>query len=78
MRELDELLSAWLQLRFDSATAAQRDAFQTLLALPDPQLQRYLLTEERPEQPDAASMVQAVLDAQRIMSSRRRGNLPRA
>ena len=76
MRELDELLTAWLSLRYDTASAGQRERFTELLALPDPQLQRYLLAGERPGSTDSAALVDAILDAKQIMSSQRRGNLP--
>jgi antitoxin CptB len=52
MKELDLLLSGWLETQFERASEAQRGQFEALLELPDPQLARYLLGGERPEGPN--------------------------
>ena len=52
MRELDELLLAYLEHDFDRATSAERDAFARLLDLQDPEIFSYLLGRDRP--PDTA------------------------
>ena len=49
MRELDQLLVAYLDNRYDAASAADKEAFQALLALPDPELVGYLLNNETPD-----------------------------
>ncbi|MBT8086353.1 MAG: succinate dehydrogenase assembly factor 2 [Woeseia sp.] len=46
MRELDVLLSGWLDRQFDAAPESQKVAFQSLLELSDPELAAYLLRGE--------------------------------
>ena len=54
MRELDLLLSRWLERGWAAADARRRDAFLRLLDEPDPQLVDWLLNGERPaDQPTA-------------------------
>ena len=48
MRELDDLLLAFLQNHYDDATEMDKCAFRTLLELPDPELIGYLLHKEQP------------------------------
>jgi antitoxin CptB len=43
MRELDVLLSTWLEQHFDRVDDEQKAAFQALLELPDPDLAAYLV-----------------------------------
>jgi antitoxin CptB len=42
MRELDELLARYVERRLPQAGPDERDAFASLLELPDPELFRYL------------------------------------
>lgn len=51
MRELDDLLMHWLETRFDSADASHKQAFESLLALSDPEIAAYLLKKESPLEP---------------------------
>ena len=77
MKELDLLLVGWLDAQFDRASEAQRGQFEALLELPDPQLARYLLGGERPENADLAAVVESILTRLGIMSSPGGGgNLP--
>lgn len=48
MRELDELLLAYLDEQYDAADDAEKAAFRSLLELSDPQLMAYLLKNEEP------------------------------
>ena len=48
MRELDELLIRYLESRYPGAEEDEKSAFQAVLALPDPELNAYLL--QRPQQ----------------------------
>jgi antitoxin CptB len=48
MRELDELLAAYLEHEYDRAASADRDAFARLLDLQDPEIFGYLLGRDRP------------------------------
>jgi antitoxin CptB len=56
MKELDLVLGRWLEQHYPQASAAQRQAFAEFLELPDPELARYLLGGERPEQPAFAAI----------------------
>lgn len=46
MRELDELLLTYLDSQYDAACDTEKAAFNTLLALPDPELIGYLLQQQ--------------------------------
>ena len=46
MRELDDLLLAYLDHRYSAASDTEKDAFHSLLALPDPELMGYLLQQQ--------------------------------
>jgi antitoxin CptB len=59
-KELDLLLQRWLRAAWPSADAASRALFETLLALPDPELADYLLGGARPTRADLAALVQAI------------------
>ena len=48
MKELDELLLRYLERRYAQANDAEKQAFHTLLALPDPELVSYLLNKQTP------------------------------
>jgi len=48
MRELDELLLAYLERRYEQASEVDKQAFQALLALPDTELVSYLLNKQTP------------------------------
>lgn len=52
MRELDVLLCRFLDTEYPAASEADKSAFETLLALSDPELVGYLLKGERAEDPD--------------------------
>lgn len=48
MKELDHLLTGYLDHCFDEASDVEKDAFRALLELADPQLIGYLLGKEEP------------------------------
>lgn len=60
MRELDVLLSRWLEESYGTAGEDDKSAFRRLLSLPDPELARYLLTGERAADPDIARVVEYI------------------
>lgn len=60
MRELDELVVWYLETRFDDADDEQKSAFQALLELSDPELMRYLLGKEMPEQESLRDVVESI------------------
>jgi len=61
MKELDTLLTAYLETRYDIADDTEKAAFQALLALPDPDLVGYLLQRQNPESEDIAGVVARIL-----------------
>jgi len=60
MRELDVLLSGWLEQQYDIAADDDKSAFRRLLSLPDPELARYLLAGERAGDPEIARVVELI------------------
>ncbi len=63
MRELDQLLSAYLDLGYPRATADEKAAFAALLELPDPELAGYFLGRVEPEDPVIAVAVACILES---------------
>jgi antitoxin CptB len=61
MRELDQLLVRYLEQRYERADDDEKAAFQSLLALSDPQLLGYLLNKTAPA-PEHAIVVRHILD----------------
>lgn len=57
MRELDVVLQRYLERDYPAAGAAERQAFEALLELQDPQLLAYLLGSEAPTDPQCADVV---------------------
>jgi antitoxin CptB len=57
MRELDVLMSRWLERDFARASSDERDAFRQLLGLQDPELAGYLLAGEAHPDPVVAAVV---------------------
>ncbi len=60
MRELDELLSSWLEHQYPASPDEQKVAFQALLELSDPELVSYLLGKEMPSGKELASIVERI------------------
>jgi antitoxin CptB len=60
MRELDVLLTRWLDQCYPDADEIHKSAFQQLLSLSDPDLVRYLVAGEQPEDPTLASVVRQI------------------
>ena len=61
MRELDVLLTAYLDDCYDRSDDSEKAAFRRLLTLSDPELVGYLLQKQTPE-PDIAVVIQRILD----------------
>jgi len=61
MKELDALLTGYLDARYDAATEPEKAAFCALLRLPDPQLVGYLLQREQPDSEPDRRVVAAIL-----------------
>lgn len=62
MRELDVLLTGWLETHYAAADEARKSAFRELLALPDPELTGYILGDALPADPVAADVVRQIRD----------------
>lgn len=60
MRELDVLLSNYLERHYPVSDESYKTAFRQLLELPDPELMRYLLSGETPADPDLAHVVKRI------------------
>jgi len=61
MRELDELLIAYVDDCYAAAAADEKAAFEALLTLPDPEIAAYLLKREEPDEAPIANVVQQIL-----------------
>ena len=60
MRELDVLLSAYLDERYAGSATADKRAFRQLLELSDPELNAYLLGGQEPPSEEIAHAIQLV------------------
>jgi antitoxin CptB len=65
MRELDVLLERYLQQRYPSAPAAEQQAFEALLDLPDPQLFAFVTRREVPADPEWVQVIAILTDTDR-------------
>jgi antitoxin CptB len=60
MKELDLLLLRYLRGRHAQASSEERAAFEQFLELPDPQIARYLIGGDLPDDPSHAALCQAL------------------
>ncbi len=60
MKELDFLLLRFLQNRFALSASDERAAFVEFLELPDPDIARYLIAGDVPEDPRHAALCRAM------------------
>ena len=60
MKELDFLLLRYLKNRFALSASDERDAFAQFLELPDPDIARYLIAGDVPEDPRLAALCRAM------------------
>lgn len=58
--ELDVLLQRFLDRRYGELMPPEREAFEQLLALPDPELLGYLRGDELPTQPSLKELVRKI------------------
>ena len=61
MRELDELLLAYLQERYPSDSESDKAAFREVLTLADPELNAYLLQRQPPPSESIARVIERIL-----------------
>lgn len=62
MRELDQLLLGYLELRFQSADLGQKEAFVQLLEAQDPEIFGYLVKGVVPQSKPIADVVGSILE----------------
>ena len=62
MKELDILLLRFVLGRYAAATSDERAAFTEFLELPDPDISRYLLAGDVPEDPRHAALCRVLLE----------------
>ncbi len=60
MKELDLVMSSYLERHYDSATASQQARFRDLLQMPDPDLYNLLLGRSEPDDPELAALLQSL------------------
>ena len=63
MKELDQLLTAYLERQFETAPAVEQGRFRDLLELPDPELYAYCLGRERPACAELAALIDRITNA---------------
>ena len=61
MKELDLLLGDWLERRWSTADAGQRQSFQWLLEQPDPEIAGWLIGGSRPRDARHAALVDDIV-----------------
>ncbi len=61
MRELDELLLAYLEHDYDDDSEAGKAAFREVLTLADPELNAYLLQRQTPSSEPLARAIDRIL-----------------
>ena len=61
MRELDVLLTGYMQRSFDAAEPAEQAAFETLLSLPDPEILDLLTGRVTSQDPRLQHVVERLL-----------------
>ena len=61
MRELDELLLAYLEDCYPSDSEADKAAFREVLTLADPELNGYLLQRQTPSSESVARVIERIL-----------------
>jgi antitoxin CptB len=61
MKELDQLLTRYLDKHFERAPAAERAAFESLLELQDPQIMAYCMGRAQPADSATAALIQRLV-----------------
>jgi len=60
MKELDLVMSAYLERHYDSASASRQAQFRDLLQMPDPDLYNLLLGRSESNDPELAALLQVL------------------
>lgn len=66
MRELDQLLGWYLDVRYPTAAEADKAAFSTMLDQADPDLWAWLLGQSHPESPQWRSIIDEIRTRDRV------------
>ncbi|MCF6281966.1 MAG: succinate dehydrogenase assembly factor 2 [Candidatus Polarisedimenticolaceae bacterium] len=61
--ELDLIFEAFLESGYERLTQEQKEAFQTLLLSSDPDLQRWMMGKEEPEEQQTAELIKLIREA---------------
>jgi antitoxin CptB len=61
IRELDVLLTRYIDEKFRAASAAEKDAFRRLLEAENPVIYAYCLGREEPPDPEMQTLIQRIL-----------------
>ena len=60
VKELDVILTQYLETAYDDATEEDKRLFKNLLEYQDPDILRYFLRQEEPEDKDIARIVEKI------------------
>lgn len=60
VKELDVVLTRYLESSYDDSTEAEKQTFEDLLEYQDPDILRFILNQERPEDEKIARMVDKI------------------
>jgi len=60
VKELDVLFTNFVESSYDGLTDAEKQAFDKLLELEDPDILGFMLYNEKPTDPDVASIVEKI------------------
>ncbi len=60
VKELDVVLTRYLESCYDAANAADKQAFEYLLECQDPDILRYILRQEEPEDKEMLRIIEKI------------------
>ena len=60
VKELDVVLTRYLESGYDKATDADKQSFENLLTYQDPDILRFLLQQETPEDENIARIIEKI------------------
>jgi len=60
VKELDVVLTRYLESCYDAANAADKHAFECLLECQDPDILRYILRQEEPEDKEMLRIIEKI------------------
>jgi antitoxin CptB len=63
MRELDAVLQAFLAESFDALSDGDKQRFEAILDLPDPELYGYIVRRDEPKDPDTLRLIARIRES---------------